>query len=302
MATDAASAPVLERPDLRVGIRSALDSGSLLLIADAGFGKTTALQDALGDGTDAAWVRCRDAGGDAGRLLGLVVEAIRGAIPGAVDVLAERLAAASEPVDPERAAAALESELARLLVDPLVLVVDDAEALEGSQAALAVVARLIAGEGSPLRLAVAARRRPSLRLARERAAGRVAERASGGMPCASTWPADGRWWPSWGSSPARRPPPCSAACWRAKPCERGVSAPAYRRRHGIGHEGHMSSRSTTPTSRLSSRPSSATSARGSRTSTGFPRASGSGRTRSNSLPEPMPEAGATSPGDNFGGR
>ena len=34
MATDAASAPVLERPDLRVGIRSALDSGSLLLIAD----------------------------------------------------------------------------------------------------------------------------------------------------------------------------------------------------------------------------------------------------------------------------
>jgi DNA-binding SARP family transcriptional activator/tetratricopeptide (TPR) repeat protein len=175
MVTDAASAPVLERPDLRMGIRSALDSGSLLLIADAGFGKTTALQDALSDGTDAAWVRCRDAGGDAGRLLGLVVEAIRGALPGAVDVLAERLAAASEPVDPERAAAALESELARLLVDPLVLVVDDAEALEGSQAALAVVARLIAGEGSPLRLAVAARRPPTLRLARERAAGRVAE-------------------------------------------------------------------------------------------------------------------------------
>jgi LuxR family transcriptional regulator, maltose regulon positive regulatory protein len=175
MATDAASAPVLERPGLRMGIRSALDTGSLLLIADAGFGKTTALQDALSDGTDVAWVRCRDAGGDAGRLLGLVVEAIRGALPGAVDVLAERLAAASEPVDPERAAAALESELARLLVDPLVLVVDDAEALEGSQPALAVVARLIAGERSPLRLAVAARRRPTLRLARERAAGRVAE-------------------------------------------------------------------------------------------------------------------------------
>src|SRR4051812_38773248 len=115
MATDAASAPVLERPGLRMGIRSALDTGSLLLIADAGFGKTTALQDALSDGTDVAWVRCRDAGGDAGRLLGLVVEAIRGALPGAVDVLAERLAAASEPVDPERAAAALENELARLL-------------------------------------------------------------------------------------------------------------------------------------------------------------------------------------------
>ena len=58
---------MLERPDLRARIRSALDAGSLLLIADAGFGKTTALRDALEhDGRDAAWVRCGDAGGDAG--------------------------------------------------------------------------------------------------------------------------------------------------------------------------------------------------------------------------------------------
>src|SRR5258705_113274 len=63
MATDAASAAVLERPGLRKRIRSALDTGSLLLIADAGFGKTTALQVALRGGSDAALVRCRDAGG-----------------------------------------------------------------------------------------------------------------------------------------------------------------------------------------------------------------------------------------------
>jgi ATP/maltotriose-dependent transcriptional regulator MalT len=54
MATDLASAPVLDRPVLRMGIRSGLETGSLLLIADAGFGKTTALQDALSDGPDAA--------------------------------------------------------------------------------------------------------------------------------------------------------------------------------------------------------------------------------------------------------
>ena len=132
MATDAGLAPVLERPALRSRIRSILDSGSLLLIADAGFGKTTALRDALGDrGLDTAWVRCADAGGDAGRLLGLIVEAIRDALPGAVDVLAERLTAAPETVDPEMAAAALGRELERLLIDPLVVCLDDAETLEG---------------------------------------------------------------------------------------------------------------------------------------------------------------------------
>ena len=142
MAT-AGGVPVLERPELRRRIRSALDAGSLLVVADAGFGKTTALREALDGDGDSAWVRCRDSGADPGRLLGLAIESIRGAVPGAADVLAERLAAAREPVDPEQAAAALERELARLLVDPLVLVFDDVEALEGSPGALAVVARLL---------------------------------------------------------------------------------------------------------------------------------------------------------------
>src|SRR3954453_12471535 len=60
---------VLHRQELRALIASALKGGSVLLIADAGFGKTTALRDVL-DQTrrQAAWVRCGDAGGDAGRL------------------------------------------------------------------------------------------------------------------------------------------------------------------------------------------------------------------------------------------
>ena len=177
MATDGRGrAPVLERPDLRRRILSALDAGSLLLIADAGFGKTTALRDALEHaGLGAAWVRCGDAGGDAGRLFALIIEAIRETVPGAVDVLAERMAATSEAVDPERAAGALGRELARLLVDPLVLCLDDAEALESSQAGLAVAGRLIGGEEGALRLAVATRRPLAVRFARERAAGRVTD-------------------------------------------------------------------------------------------------------------------------------
>src|SRR5215208_3115817 len=170
--TTAGPLPLLERPDLRARICSALDVGSLLLIADAGFGKTTALRDALDHGGhQAAWVRCGDAGGDAGRLLALIIEAMGATLPGAVDVLAERITAAPETVDPELAAGALVRELARLLVDPLVLCLDDAETLEGSTAGLAVAARL-AGAGSDcLRLAVATRRPLAMRVARERAAG-----------------------------------------------------------------------------------------------------------------------------------
>ena len=170
-----APAPVLERPELRARLRSALSAGSLLLIADAGFGKTTALRDALDhDGPDAVWVRCGEAGGDAGRLVELIIEAIRDAFPGAVDVLADRMNAAREPIDPERAAGALGRELGRLLVEPLVLCLDDAETLESGAACLAVAGQLIGGS-SLLRLAVATRRPLALRLARDRATGRVAE-------------------------------------------------------------------------------------------------------------------------------
>jgi LuxR family transcriptional regulator, maltose regulon positive regulatory protein len=170
------------RPELRARILAAIERGSVLVVADGGFGKTTALEDALGASEmDAAWVPCRDAGGDPGRLLGLVVEAVRAAVPGAADVLAERLATAREPVDPERAAAALTRELERLLVDPLVLVLDDGEALDESPGALAVVSRLLAAQTASMRVALAARHRPGLRLARNRAAGRVLELGSGDL-------------------------------------------------------------------------------------------------------------------------
>src|SRR5690242_4247392 len=166
----------LERPDLTARILAGLDTGAVLVVADAGFGKTSALEQALTrGGLDAAWVRCGDAGGDAGRLVGLVVDAVRAAVPGAADVLAERLAATREPVDPQRAVVALERELAPLLVDPLVLVLDDAERLDGSPGAAGVVKRLLDADPPALRVAVATRHPLTLPTARERAAGRLTE-------------------------------------------------------------------------------------------------------------------------------
>src|SRR4051795_7019666 len=94
----------LERPGLALRIRGALQEGSVILVADAGFGKTAAVEQAV-DGMGTAWVRCADAGGDAGRLLALLVGALRVALPGSADVIAERLTAAREPVDPELALA-----------------------------------------------------------------------------------------------------------------------------------------------------------------------------------------------------
>src|SRR3954471_2825734 len=148
----------LERPDLAGHINGALQHGSVLLMADAGFGKTAALEQGL-DGMTAAWVRCGDAGADPGRLLALILQALGTALPGSADVVAERLTSAREPVDPQLAAAALERELEPLLVDPLVLVLDDAEALHDAPGALGLVARLLGGRVPALRLAIAARHR-----------------------------------------------------------------------------------------------------------------------------------------------
>src|SRR5215212_5848624 len=129
----------LDRPELAARIGDALRARSVLLVAEAGFGKTAALEEALKrNNMTAGWVHCADAAGDAGRLLGLVLDAMRSALPGAADVLDDRLRSARDPVDPQLAAGALERELERLLIDPLVIVLDDAEALAESPAALAL--------------------------------------------------------------------------------------------------------------------------------------------------------------------
>jgi ATP/maltotriose-dependent transcriptional regulator MalT len=65
-----------------------------MLVAEAGFGKTTALEEALENHARAAWVRCRDADQDARRRLLHVIDAVRETAPGAVDVLAAGSAAA----------------------------------------------------------------------------------------------------------------------------------------------------------------------------------------------------------------
>jgi ATP/maltotriose-dependent transcriptional regulator MalT len=85
----------IARPILVERLNRALDRGSLLLLAGAGCGKTVALEEALAAReARCAWLRCTPADTDAGRLLRRLVQSLSEAAPGAVDLLAERLAMA----------------------------------------------------------------------------------------------------------------------------------------------------------------------------------------------------------------
>jgi DNA-binding SARP family transcriptional activator len=168
------AATFVERPRIVVGLRRALDKGGALLVAPAGYGKTSALQQTLAEGAGpVVWISCADTGGgDAGLLLQRLVERLRDVLPGSADVLAERLAATLQRVDVEAIARTLRAELEELVVEPVTLVLDDAEALD-SPDSLAVVETLLHSDPRTLRVALATRRPLALRTSRLVAAGRL---------------------------------------------------------------------------------------------------------------------------------
>jgi LuxR family maltose regulon positive regulatory protein len=171
-----AGASQLPRPQVAARMTRAMDDGCLLVVAPAGYGKTLAVQQAVEQrGGVAVWHACRDRDADGGRLIVGILEAVRRTVPGAADVLLDQLGEAGEAVDAAVAAQVLVDDLERLLVEPLVLVVDDVERLADAPPAMAVLAALLEGAGGPLRLVVASRRRPPLKLAKLTAAGLVTE-------------------------------------------------------------------------------------------------------------------------------
>src|SRR5262249_20795473 len=127
----------IARPALARRIGDALDAGSALLVAGAGYGKTMALEEAIAySARRTVWISCRDAGGEAGRVLMGTVDGLRATAPGLIAVVSERFGASSEPIDVRTAAAALLGEVERLLVEPLTIVYDDAEEIADSDGAL----------------------------------------------------------------------------------------------------------------------------------------------------------------------
>jgi ATP/maltotriose-dependent transcriptional regulator MalT len=140
----------ITREELEGRLAGAIRGGSLLVVAGAGFGKTTAIEAAIQrSGLVGAWVRCGE-GDDDGTLMARILAALRRAMPGAVDVLGERLVMPGQRVDPSALAAQVSGALAELLVEPLALVIDDAEHARATPAACALLAELLAAEG-PIR-------------------------------------------------------------------------------------------------------------------------------------------------------
>src|ERR1700712_4270986 len=143
----------LPRPQVAARMVRALDDGCLLVVAPAGYGKTLAVQQAVEarEGL-AVWHPCRDHHADGGRLIVSILESVRRTVPGAADVLLAERAAGGETVDRAFAAAVLVEALGRLLVEPLVLVLDDVERLADAPSAMGVLGVLLDGPGGRLRL------------------------------------------------------------------------------------------------------------------------------------------------------
>jgi ATP/maltotriose-dependent transcriptional regulator MalT/DNA-binding SARP family transcriptional activator len=165
----------ISRSRLAARVAAALDAGGVILTAGGGGGKTTVLDQALRDSPAVAWITCSPAERAPGTLLLRVVEAIAAAAPGASDAMAERLGIGIERVDALASIRELIAELSRLLVEPIVLVFDDAEQLDGAEESLGLLDELIRAEFRLLHVAVASRRALELRVAKPRAEGRLTE-------------------------------------------------------------------------------------------------------------------------------
>lgn len=172
----------IARPGLAERLNGALDSGSVVLTAGAGCGKTIALEQALALRTSpSVWLRCLPADRDPGTLLRRLVTGVRQVAPGAADLVAERLETAQERIDARELAAELVGDLDRLLPTQIVAVFDDAEVLAKAPDAAGLVGDLVAADSPVLRVAVATRAALPMRLAKLRIGGRVTELGSGDL-------------------------------------------------------------------------------------------------------------------------
>lgn len=166
----------IDRPDLVARTVDALVDRALVVVAPAGYGKTTLVEQALDAASvHPAWVRCTPADRHAGRLLDSIARAVNDAAPGSSEVVADAGGGAHEAPEPTDAVRALLADCDQLLVDPITIVIDDAELLIDAAEACDVVAELIRCTGPKVGVAVLSRRSLPLRLAKPRGGGRLVE-------------------------------------------------------------------------------------------------------------------------------
>lgn len=172
----------IPRPQLASRVSHALVDHPLVIVAPAGYGKTTLVEEALAASQlRGAWIRCTPADRHAGRLLGSIVRAVNDAAPGSSEVVAGAGDSVQRTPAPTDGVRALLGECDQLLVDPITIVIDDAEALTGSGAACSVLDELIRGTGPKVGVVVLSRRSLPLRLAKLTGTGRLVELGTGDL-------------------------------------------------------------------------------------------------------------------------
>ena len=164
---------IIRRPRLT---RVLDESGArvILLVAPAGYGKTTLAREWLEQGSrQTAWYRCGRSSADVAAFSVGVANAAASIVSGAGDRLRERLKASTHPDEDAL-------ELAELLVEDLVdwpidawLVMDDYQFAIGSRSSELFAERLL--ERSSVQVLTTSRRRPAWSTARHRAYGDVLE-------------------------------------------------------------------------------------------------------------------------------
>lgn len=163
---------LVTRPALVTRLRIAAAAALTLLIAPAGFGKTTLLAQGFAGTPDVAWLlieRSDDAPRDFLVALCSALAQIRPAVVSRASVLLQL----PSPADATRVLDLLLSDLSGC-AEPCIIVLDDYHLLE-NQVVHQLVARLVEHTPPALRVVIASRTKPPLPLARMRARGMLVE-------------------------------------------------------------------------------------------------------------------------------
>jgi LuxR family maltose regulon positive regulatory protein len=149
---------ILERPRL---IR-ALDRSRAqvrMLVAGAGYGKTTLAEQWAAQTPRVAWVRAKRSSADVAVLARQVAAAAAEILPGSDHRLCERLNATADPADELDVLVDLLSQDMAAWPDDAWIIIDDYHLLKESATAEAFVERIV--QQSPVRLLIATRDRPT---------------------------------------------------------------------------------------------------------------------------------------------
>ncbi|MFI5255209.1 MAG: hypothetical protein ACHQ15_07115, partial [Candidatus Limnocylindrales bacterium] len=150
-----------------------------LVVADAGYGKTTLLGDHADQSTSRClWLKLEHTDGDWVTFINYLVAAYREAVP-EFGHLTLPLMATSATVRPAREVVlgALMSELAGLADRRLTLILDDFHVVDEAPDVRSIMGRLLRDAPRPLTYVILSRRRPDLPVGRLRAEGEIAELA-----------------------------------------------------------------------------------------------------------------------------